>query len=460
MALTDDQKLNIMEEAFRNGYKGYISDLFAQADPQEAAMSAQSNPEAPAMPQEPGVTVSSRPGEPIVKPPPTELPSQPETPGFQSLVQSYESADPGQAPRGETVTSVLDDPSFYRAGGFRTSELLDLDLGSTNPKDYMNNYVKGYKYVLGGIKKEDPKEDLFVEYQNDSPTKPGPITPVEFSDYYYTSDRHANIMKQSGYSDEEIAKRSEFLKDEGPQIKETADPDVKSQAFPNSNTIIMNPQRNIDKGFPNANEVLAHELGHLSTGYKGLNKTDTKELVDRNALIKLGSSFDDKAEEEHYALEMKADLDAIRYLLYSMGIYDAGQEDFDYYDMTQTREALKDSPLFKRLMKNYDDNDFMWLMNNVALGDPTDDQVYEDIQYAREGGFSEKGYKKNSPDKDRAFNIIPGNDITMKGVDFPVLGIDNLGNGKIMKPGKNYKFKGDSVLEFPLGGYRKFKKKK
>ena len=100
MALTDDQKLNIMEEAFRNGYKGYISDLFAQADPQEAAMSAQSNPEAPAMPQEPGVTVSSRPGEPIVKPPPTELPSQPETPGFQSLVQSYESADPGQAPRG------------------------------------------------------------------------------------------------------------------------------------------------------------------------------------------------------------------------------------------------------------------------------------------------------------------------------------------------------------------------
>ena len=38
----------------------------------------------------------------------------------------------------------------------------------------------------------------------------------------------------------------------------------------------------------------------------------------------------------------------------------------------------------------------------------------------------------------------------MKGVDFPVVGIDNLGNKKIMQPGKNYKFKGSSVIEMPL----------
>ena len=38
----------------------------------------------------------------------------------------------------------------------------------------------------------------------------------------------------------------------------------------------------------------------------------------------------------------------------------------------------------------------------------------------------------------------------MKGVKFPVKGTDNLGNTKIMQPGKNYKFKGSSVLEVPL----------
>ena len=61
--------------------------------------------------------------------------------------------------------------------------------------------------------------------------------------------------------------------------------------------------------------------------------------------------------------------------------------------------------------------------------------------------FSTQGYKKNSPDVDNAVNIIPSGDITMKGVDFKVKGTDNLGNTKIMKPGKDYKFPGTIVKE-------------
>ena len=63
---------------------------------------------------------------------------------------------------------------------------------------------------------------------------------------------------------------------------------------------------------------------------------------------------------------------------------------------------------------------------------------------------STQGYKKNSPDVDNSYNIIPSGSITMKGVNFPVVGIDNLGNKKTMQPGKNYKFKGSSVIEMPL----------
>ena len=61
--------------------------------------------------------------------------------------------------------------------------------------------------------------------------------------------------------------------------------------------------------------------------------------------------------------------------------------------------------------------------------------------------YSAKGYKRNSPDVDKKENIIPSGDITMKGVDFPVRGEDNLGNVKIMKPGKDYKFPGTIVKE-------------
>tara|TARA_R100000544_G_C2182009_1_gene37338 strand:+ start:62 stop:325 length:264 start_codon:yes stop_codon:yes gene_type:complete len=60
---------------------------------------------------------------------------------------------------------------------------------------------------------------------------------------------------------------------------------------------------------------------------------------------------------------------------------------------------------------------------------------------------STQGYKRNSPDVNNDVNIIPSGDITMKGVDFKVKGEDNLGNVKIMKPGKDYKFPGTIVKE-------------
>ena len=66
------------------------------------------------------------------------------------------------------------------------------------------------------------------------------------------------------------------------------------------------------------------------------------------------------------------------------------------------------------------------------------------------GAVSTTGYKKDSPDVNNKYNIIPSSNITMKNVEFDVRGEDNLGNVKIMKPGKNYKFPGDNVLEMPI----------
>ena len=74
--------------------------------------------------------------------------------------------------------------------------------------------------------------------------------------------------------------------------------------------------------------------------------------------------------------------------------------------------------------------------------------------------MSEQGYKRNSPDKNRPFNIIPSNNITMKGVDFPVLGMSNTGHIQKMYPGMDYEFDGDVVFEIPMkqqfGGDMKF----
>jgi hypothetical protein len=45
---------------------------------------------------------------------------------------------------------------------------------------------------------------------------------------------------------------------------------------------------------------------------------------------------------------------------------------------------------------------------------------------------------------------IGSNNITMQGVPYDVLGISDTGDTKLMKPGKNYKFKGKKVTEFPM----------
>lgn len=45
---------------------------------------------------------------------------------------------------------------------------------------------------------------------------------------------------------------------------------------------------------------------------------------------------------------------------------------------------------------------------------------------------------------------IPSNQITMQGVNYPVLGISDKGHTQMMYPGLNYSFKGNSVTEYPM----------
>lgn len=70
---------------------------------------------------------------------------------------------------------------------------------------------------------------------------------------------------------------------------------------------------------------------------------------------------------------------------------------------------------------------------------------------------SKLGYKRYSPDVRKPFNVIPSGRITMQDVDFPVFGVDDMGNAQIMYPGGEYEFPGSQVFELPIrqaGGQR------
>ena len=70
---------------------------------------------------------------------------------------------------------------------------------------------------------------------------------------------------------------------------------------------------------------------------------------------------------------------------------------------------------------------------------------------------SKLGYKRYSPDVRKPYNVIPSGRITMRDVDFPVYGVDDMGNAQMMYPGGEYQFPGNQVFELPMaqvGGQR------
>lgn len=72
------------------------------------------------------------------------------------------------------------------------------------------------------------------------------------------------------------------------------------------------------------------------------------------------------------------------------------------------------------------------------------------IDKQKNGGITKDNLGYWNPDNWGQPVEIDSNDITMEGVYEPLLGVSDTGDTKLMKPGKNYKFKGKKVTEFPV----------
>jgi hypothetical protein len=68
----------------------------------------------------------------------------------------------------------------------------------------------------------------------------------------------------------------------------------------------------------------------------------------------------------------------------------------------------------------------------------------------QDGGITKDNQGYWNPDNWGKPVEIDSNDITMEGVYEPLLGVSDTGDTKLMKPGKNYKFKGKKVTEYPV----------
>jgi hypothetical protein len=69
----------------------------------------------------------------------------------------------------------------------------------------------------------------------------------------------------------------------------------------------------------------------------------------------------------------------------------------------------------------------------------------------KDGGVVKDNRGYWNPDNWGKVVEIDSNDITMKGVNQPLIGVSDEGDVKYMEPGKDYKFKGKKVKEYPVG---------
>lgn len=159
-------------------------------------------------------------------------------------------------------------------------------------------------------------------------------------------------------------------------------------------------------------DIVAHELSH----YSYTNSFDLAPKMSQNkALLTLGkdtrkmiSEYAKKAKtsEQDVLLdialapndfsiphdqrpqEIKADLDAFRYQLYRTGIYNSiqgGTFDKTHLKKAEADKTVKDSLIFKRLKKQYSDDDLIWILNNIAQQEKS-----RELPIAQQGGYTQQ----------------------------------------------------------------------
>ena len=117
-----------------------------------------------------------------------------------------------------------------------------------------------------------------------------------------------------------------------------------------------------------------------------------------------------------------------------------------YQDKEQIKKWRDSGKLKQFMLDRYDDDTLLYLFNEVA--DNSSDNTL--LNVAAKGGSLGHITPYGQWQYPGEVTTIPSNNITMKGVDYPVVGISDTGDTKYMLPNMDYLFDGDYVTEYPL----------
>jgi len=339
-----------------------------------------------------------------------------------------------------------------------------------------NNQQKFIQDLLAAsqVQYVDPNQvQDYTQYDTSNVFQAGGLKATDYTKYYIGSPKYLERLNSSGYIDPNLVVKERLDKIKSVDIvDQDGKPNVLEQMWlklnntpystqgsaymPDTNTVVMDNKTDQSKNTTRGTGyegVKAHELAHTEVAGFDLNKRDKDELFNRQKVYKIDDEFTVKERDQirnknpneipHDLRpeENKADLNALRFLLKQGNIYDAGKEDLNKEHL----KKLKSSFIKDRLLKNYTEDDLIWLMNNIAQNDNQ-----ESVYYGQNGGnipISSQGVY-DYPNQEV---IVPTNNgrITMSQVDYPILGIDEYGNQQMMFPNGEYKFPGKIIHEIP-----------
>lgn len=153
--------------------------------------------------------------------------------------------------------------------------------------------------------------------------------------------------------------------------------------------IYINPMSFGENPDLNLRSTVAHEYSHAGgallpgrhpkvPSIMAMNSKEADGIYSRNKYSKLSKDDLQKLSPEKLndlshdlrPSETKADLDAIRYMLYTDGIYDTGTQKFNKDVLKKARAKYSNDKMMKRLSDSFSDDDIIWMMNNIAKASP------------------------------------------------------------------------------------------
>jgi len=213
----------------------------------------------------------------------------------------------------------------------------------------------------------------------------GTLSPKDFTMSYIQSPKYRERLASSGYNvDDEIRQRLgnvSGLRTYGQYgaLSEPQQAKLRSVGRPfnpsSSGGSTFLPGKGIIVDYKQAEKlgaspkgIEAHEFGHGEVGSRLNGNAHTSRLnqYDRDAFL---NRLKPTANPVYRTApdEMKADTNAFKYLLQQQGIYNPGTQDLNQEMLNQS----EDSFIKNRLLQNYNPEDLIWLMNNIAMNNGT-----------------------------------------------------------------------------------------